>query len=72
MKILVLQLAKYTHTVINVTDIVRNWNTLSSIKRNNIRKIPKENRDEPPCHCREQEHKDATHRVPPMGPDLHC
>ena len=36
MKILVLQLAKYTHTVINVTDIVRNRNTLSSIKRNNI------------------------------------
>ena len=36
------------------------------------KKIPKENRGESPCHCREKQHKDATYQVPPMGLGPHC
>lgn len=35
-KTLVLELDKYKHMVMNVTDIIRNWDASSSIKRNNI------------------------------------
>ena len=66
-------MCKYKHCVINVIDIVRHWNSLSLLlKRSNTWKIPKENRGESPCHCREKQHKDATYQVPPMGLGPHC
>ena len=43
------------------------WNLLSfQLKKKKIWTIPKENRDEFPCHRREQEPKSATHWVPQL------